>query len=543
MTATTNGGLDPADYGVRTFAPVALLDARAGQFPNRVMMCIDNEDITFAQLRDRSNAAANVLVSLGVGQGDTVALFGGTTPEWVYFWLGAARLGALSAAINAANKGDYLRHALAITRACVVVVDSVERCQRVQQVAADLPVLSTVLSAEVGETDGRVTVVELQELSRVLPANAAQISVTGDDLGTAAYFFTSGTTGSSKAVAVSWRYLFSVAASMASAWGFTDGEVIWSSMPLFHLSAAATVLAPLLVGGTSVLASAFRPNEVWSEVRSCGAAGFVGAGAMVTMLWNLSPEPNDGELPLRFISAAPISADTYRAIEERYGCRIVTVYGLTEAFPIAVKGVLDEGVPGTSGTINPNFEVGVLDPSGARLNQGDGEIVCRALIPGVMSLGYLDPQSADVLALQPHDEWFRTGDVGRLDAHGNLTYLDRVKDSIRRRGENVSSLEVEAVVTQYPDVSEAAAVAVPSELGEDDILIVVVSSADHALDPVALLDFCADRVPYFCVPRYVRVVAELPKNIVGRVRKDILRAAGTGTDSWDREAHGYVVRR
>jgi crotonobetaine/carnitine-CoA ligase len=261
------------------------------------------------------------------------------------------------------------------------------------------------------------------------------------------------------------------------------------------------------------------------------------------MLWNLPPERDDAELPLRFMSAAPIPAETYRAIEERYGCRMVTVYGLTEAFPIAVKSVSDEGVPGTSGTISPNFEVGVLDPSGVRLSEGTGEIVCRASIPGMMSLGYLDPQAADALVLQPHDEWFRTGDVGRLDAHGNLTYLDRVKDSIRRRGENISSLEVEAVVTQYPDVSEAAAVAVPSDLGEDDILIVVVSSAERALDPVALLDFCADRMPYFCVPRYVRVLTELPKNIVGRVRKDLLRAAGTDNDSWDREAHGYVVRR
>jgi crotonobetaine/carnitine-CoA ligase len=528
MTSVADGGLNPADYGVPTLTPAALLDARAEQFPDRVLMRIGNEDITFAQLRDRSNAAADALVALGVSQGDTVALFGGTTPEWVYFWLGAARLGAVSAAINAANKGDYLRHALAITRARVVVVDSGERSHRVEQVAADLPVVSTLASREV---------------LRESPASPARIAFAADDLGTAAYFFTSGTTGLSKAVAVSWRYLFSVAAAMASAWGFREGEVIWSAMPLFHLSAAATVLAPLLIGGTGVLATEFRPNQVWDEIRACGAVGFVGAGAMVSMLWNLPPDGNDAELPLRFISAAPIPAETYRAIEERYGCRLVTVYGLTEAFPIAVKSVSDEGVPGTSGTISPNFEVGVLDRYGVRNSEGVGEIVCRARIPGVMSLGYLNPQAPDVLALQPREEWFRTGDVGRLDAHGNLTYLDRVKDSIRRRGENVSSLEVEAVVTQYPDISEAAAIAVPSDLGEDDILIVVVSSAVHAPDPVALLDFCADRMPYFCVPRYVRVVTELPKNIVGRVRKDLLRSAGTDNDSWDREAHGYVVRR
>ena len=172
-----------------------------------------------------------------------------------------------------------------------------------------------------------------------------------DDVG--ALFFTSGTTGPSKAVATTWHYLFSVAAVAASAWDFGAGEVLWTAMPLFHLSAAPTVLAPLLVGGTSVLAAGFHPSEVWDDVRACGAVGFVGAGAMVSMLWNQPPDPRDAELPLRFISAAPIAADLYRDIEQRYRCRIVTMYGLTEAFPIAYKAVSDEGVPGTSGTDQP----------------------------------------------------------------------------------------------------------------------------------------------------------------------------------------------
>lgn len=129
---------------------------------------------------------------------------------------------------------------------------------------------------------------------------------------------------------------------MASAWKFSAGEVLWTAMPLFHLSAAPSVLAPMLVGGTTVLAPAFHPGSVWDEVRACGAVGFAGAGAMVSMLQNLPPDPRDAQLPLRFISAAPIDAGLYRDVEKRYGCRIVTMYGLTEAFPITVKGV-DEG--------------------------------------------------------------------------------------------------------------------------------------------------------------------------------------------------------
>ena len=518
-----------------------MLDARAAEFGDRTLMRIDGCDVSFAQMRDRSIAAANVLLGLGVSRGDTVALFGGSTPEWVYFWLGAARIGAVSAAVNAANKGDYLRHALALSSAKVVVTDTGERCRRVLDVADELDALRTVLTDEPAGSRGadvEFTTELLGSASTETPTEALGFT----PYEPAALFFTSGTTGPSKAVATSWHYLFTAAATVARAWEFTEGEVIWSAMPLFHLSAVATILAPMLVGGTTVLAPTFRPTQVWDDVRSCGAVGFVGAGAMVSMLWNLPPEKRDREIGLRFISAAPIAAETYRPVERRYACRVVTMYGLTEAFPIAVKAVGEDGVPGTSGRVNPDFDVAILDGDGNAVVDAVGEIACRGVSPEVMSQGYVE-DSAGVLSVRSHGEWFRTGDLGRIDAAGNLTYVDRVKDAIRRRGENVSSVEVETVAMAYPAVAEAAAVGVPSELGEEDILVVLSTVDGAEFDPQDLLDFCANRMPYFCVPRYVRTVPELPRNIVGRVRKDVLRAAGIGEDSWDREAHGYVLRR
>jgi crotonobetaine/carnitine-CoA ligase len=258
------------------------------------------------------------------------------------------------------------------------------------------------------------------------------------------------------------------------------------------------------------------------------------------MLMNQPPDPRDGQLPLRFLSAAPIDASVYRDIEQRYGCRIVTMYGMTEAFPIAVKGVAEEGVPGTSGRPNPSFDVRVVDAAGEPVPDGSvGEIACRPRYPHVMSEGYVNGEGG----VDPHSEWFRTGDLGVLDSDQNLTYVDRVKDSLRRRGENVSSVEVETVVMGHPAVLEAAAVGVPSDLGEDDILLVVALRSDSALDYPELLDFCSARMPYFCVPRYVEVVDELPKTIIGRVRKDILRSRGVGPGAWDREDHGYIVSR
>jgi crotonobetaine/carnitine-CoA ligase len=514
--------IGPADFGVDRFSVAAVLDRRAEQFPDRVMMSIAGTEVTFAQMRGRSCAAANALLELGIGPGDCAALFTATRPEWVYFWLGAARIGAVTAAVNAANKGDFLLHALRLSRAKAVITDT-ERQARVAEVAEQLPGLASVVVQ--GDWDD------------VAETTADRVGDVGD---IGSLFFTSGTTGPSKAVATTWHYLFTTAATAVSAWEFGPAEVLWTAMPLFHLSAAPSVLAPMLVGGTTVLASGFHPGTVWDEVRASGAVGFAGAGAMVSMLLRQPPDPRDAQVPLRFISAAPIDASVYRDIEKRYGCRIVTMYGMTEAFPIAVKGVAEEGVPGTSGRPNPSFDVRVVDPAGDPVPDGSvGEIACRPRYPHVMSEGYVNADGG----VDPHPPWFRTGDLGVLDGDQNLTYVDRVKDSLRRRGENVSSVEVETVVMGHPAVLEAAAVGVPSDLGEDDILLVVAVRPGATLDYRELLDFCSARMPYFCVPRYVEVVDELPKTIIGRVRKDILRSQGVGPGAWDRERHGYIVSR
>jgi carnitine-CoA ligase len=526
--ADRSGPLGPWDFGVDRFTVPAVLDLRAEQHPDRVMMAIAGVDVTFEQMRQRSCAAAKLLADLGVGRGDCVALFTATCPEWVYFWLGAARIGAVSAAVNAANKADFLLHTLRLSRAKVILTDA-ERRPRLDDVAGALDTVTDIVMQDDSLSAALTRVTDGPSDSS--PAEVGEVGC---------LFYTSGTTGPSKAVATTWHYLFSVAATVASAWELGQEEVLWTAMPLFHLSAAPSVLAPMLVGATTVLARAFHPGEVWDDIRARGAVGFAGAGAMVSMLRTLPADPRDAQLPLRFISAAPIDADSYHDIEKRYGCRIVTMYGMTEAFPIAVKGLSDEGVPGTSGRPNPNFEVRIVDERGDEVPAGTvGEIACRPRYPHVMSEGYVSRG----LQVDPHQEWFRTGDLGRLDTNQNLTYLDRRKDSLRRRGENVSSVEVEAVVMRHSAVAEAAAVGVPSELGEDDILVVVALRPGATLDYAELLDFCAARMPYFCVPRFVEKVDELPKNVIGRVRKDLLRARGLSPNAWDRESEGYTVSR
>ena len=520
--------IDPSVFGVERFTVPVVLDSRAAQFPDRVMMSIAGNPVTFEQMQDHTFAAANTLLDIGIGRGDTVALFTATCPEWVYFWLGAARIGAVTAAVNAASKGEFLLHALRSSGTKLAITDA-ERQPRVLEVADRVETLSSVL-------------VQGDSLSDALDRASwrAPDAAPAHPEDVAALFFTSGTTGPSKAVATTWDYLFAAAGSVAAAWEFAAGDVLWTAMPLFHLSAAPSILTPMLVGGTTVLAAGFRPSEVWDDIRGCGATGFAGAGAMVSMLMHRPPDPRDAELGLKFISAAPIAADMYRSIEQRYGCRVVTMYVLTEAFPVAYKAVSEDGVPGTSGQLNPAFDVRIVDDAGRPLPAGEvGAIACRARTPRAMSEGYVSSTGR----LDPHPEWFRTGDLGLLDAEQNLTYVDRVKDSLRRRGENVSSVEVETTVLRHPAVLEAAAVAIASDLGEDDILVVVVLRPHAELDYAELLDFCSARMPYFCVPRYLEVIDEIPKNVIGRVRKDVLRGRGLGAGAWDRESHGYILSR
>ncbi|MBV9722731.1 MAG: AMP-binding protein, partial [Mycobacterium sp.] len=251
--------LGPGDFGVERFTVPAVLDRRAEQFPNRVMISIAGIDVTFEQMRRRSRAAADALLQLGIGPGDCVALFTATCPEWIYFWLGAARIGAVTAAVNAANKGEFLLHALRLSQAKAIITDTGRR-SRVAEVADRDPDLKCIVAQDPSH-------------SAVLHDDAAHTA--GEHLGevgdTGALFFTSGTTGASKAVATTWHYLFTTAATSASAWEFGAGEVLWTAMPLFHLSAAPSILAPMLVGGTTVLAPAFHPGAVWDEVRAWGA--------------------------------------------------------------------------------------------------------------------------------------------------------------------------------------------------------------------------------------------------------------------------------
>ena len=521
-----------------------LLRARADATPDKVCLYIDDAAVTFAELEQRSILAATSLATLGVGRRDCVALFADSCLEWLYVWFALPRIGAMSVPVNTMFKRDFLAHQLRDSGAKLAVV-SAHLLDRLLELESELPELTTVVVIDrepnQPSTTSRLTILPFSVLTEGDPAEITTATQL-DWYEPATLMYTSGTTGPSKGVMVSQHCLVTAAEAVVDAGQWDASDVLYGALPLFHGSGIlGLVLPPLITGGTGVIDKQFSVSACWSRVRRFGATGMIAVGPMIMMLWSLPETDNDRSLPLKVILVVPIPADLHHRIEQRYGVRLATMYGLTEAQPVTVHRAGETAVPGSAGRASASFEVRVVDEFDRNLPIGEvGQIVCRPRHPHVMFEGYRGrPQ--DTLC-QLRNLWLHTGDLGRLAADGTLFFVDRQKDAIRRRGENISSAEVEQIVLHQPGVAESAAIAVPSDVGEDDVKICVVRT-DPDLTHWQLMEHCVAHIPYFALPRYIEFVSELPRNATGRVQKFLLREAPFGPSTWDRDAEGYVIRR
>jgi crotonobetaine/carnitine-CoA ligase len=494
-------------------------------WPERGCMIFGDDVISYRRLWARCWGAAATYRELGIGPGDVVALQLRNRPEFLYAWLGATLLGAVTAPLSVHLRGESLRHPLATVEAAALVVED-EFADRLDAVLPELTNLRHVVSPS--------------DLSDESPDGSPALVAPADPT---LILFTSGTTGPSKGCVISHNYLVTQALHAYRQKGARPGDLFWSPLPLSHGNAIVqTVLGPLMHGATGALEPRFSVSGFWPRVRELGATQVSILGSMFTMLWNQPPRPDDANNPVRVIYGAPLPADIHEPFERRFDLRYVTGYGQTEAFPMLVSSVDNPPPPGTAGRESELYEVRVFDTRDREIPDGEiGEIVGRPRRPDVAFAGYHANPAATVT--KTRNLWIHTGDYGYRRPDGWFAFVDRAPDRIRRRGENISSWEVEQVLAAHHAVADAAAFAVPSELSEDDVMIAVVLADGAGVAPDELLDHAARNLPYYAVPRYVEFVDSLPVNELGKVEKRQLRERGVTAATWDSEHAGYAPAR
>ena len=524
---------------------VAALVQRLQSDPDGPYLDFEGIEYSARRMDEASNRLAHALAGFGVQRGDRVASLLENVPEQVITFFAAVKLGAIAVPINTAYKGEFLRHQLVDSAAVVIVVQD-EFASRVRDVAgADLPELRDCVV--VGAADVAVTGIAVHEWAPLLDAASADAV---PDAGTrpsdlACFIYTAGTTGPSKGCMLPHNYVVSLADQIARAWGRRPDDVVLTPLPLFHFNAISVcVVGTLLVGGRSSIARKFSVSRFWPEVQRTGATMLSMLGSLAILIANAEDHPEQAGHRLRMCAAAPMPPDVDRIWRERFGCATFSGgYGLTEASLISLLPAGETNKAGAAGKPNEHeFEVLLVDDDDRPVPIGEiGEIVCRPRGPNLMFAGYWRRPDATLEVYR--NLWFHTGDLGRLDDDGFLFFVDRKKDYLRRRGENISSFEMEKTFFGHPEIKDVAVHSVPSEIGEDDVKVTAVLQPDATLTEEELCRWSVDRVPYFAVPRYIEFRTDLPRNPVGRVLKFELRDDGVTPTTWDREASGFSFDR
>jgi crotonobetaine/carnitine-CoA ligase len=532
------------DYPLTDRTVGYILADKARRNGAKTFLTFEDRPISYEELHVRTNRLAHGLAGLGVGKGDHVALLLESTPDLLLLELALGKIGAVAVPINAAAKGDLLRYFLLQSDSVFVVVEA-DFAERIRALEGDLPAVRTVV-----ERDGRANwsfrgarVIGLEQLaagSDVTPAEAVDFRDPHYIL------YTSGTTGPSKGVVASQAQGFGVAEIFSRHVPLSASDVFYTCLPLFHANALWNTCYTALWNDAAVaLSRRFSATRLWGEIRRYGATQFAALGSMINILWSQPQRPDDPDNPVRLCFTVPAPAAFIRDFETRFGLQVVTWFSMTENFPITLY------VPGdppdkiaSMGRPRGDAEVRIVDEFDVEVGPNQvGELVFRPASPWRVMLGYYKMDGATLSS--NCNFWFHTGDRARVDHEGWFWYVDRIKDSIRRRGENISTHELEAIVAQHPAVCDVAAIAVPSEMAEDEVMVYVVPRAGAQATAEEIIRFCDGRMPYFMVPRYVAFIDELPRTPTEKVEKYRLRVRALVDlgSVWDREKAGVRVSR
>lgn len=538
------------DYDVDDRTIGRVLADKARTCGDRPFLRFDGRVVSYAQLDEMTSRYANGLARLGIGAGDHVAMMMPNCPEFLFTLWGLGKLGAVAVPVNTSAKGEQLSYFLAQSDSVLLVVAE-SLLDRAGPALASAPAISRVLvhgahpeqwAADLpdGHSPGDLGEFDLESPAPV--PSADQVRASDPHL----IMYTSGTTGPSKGALCPHSQGLAVGRQMALLNGYQPDDILYTCLPVFHGNALwYTVYAALWAGASVALYPHFSASRFWDQVRESGATVFNCLGAMANIVWQQPPSPRDRDHQVRVCMMVPTSRELADGFRERYGITVTSVYAMTENCAICVFGP-DEppGKAPSAGKVRDYMSVQIADDDGRPLPAGTvGEIRIRPNESGMIMHGYYKMGDATVAATR--DLWFATGDRGHLDPDGYLYFADRKKEAIRRRGENISAYEVEALLCRHPAVLEAAAVPVPSELGEDDVMAYVVLTPGAQVSYAELIEFCSRRMAYYMVPRYLRFTEALPKTPSEKVEKYKLKlaAAQARAELWDREREGIHVQR
>ncbi|MEJ8856552.1 ATP-dependent acyl-CoA ligase [Variovorax robiniae] len=507
----------------------AMLQRLAARFGDKPLLSIAGTRWTHAQAAEIVARRAGALQRAGVQRGDRVALMCGNRVECLEVFLACGWIGAISVPINTASMGPQIQYFLANSGARLLVIEDAlaERLQTADLSQTDLAAIWIVGGNNAGESRiGTVPCIQMPEDGEA--AEAADVQP-GDTL---AILYTSGTTGPAKGVTCPHAQFHWWGANTARILGVGADDVLCTTLPLFHINALNTFAQAALTGAEVVFAPRFSASGFWPAMQACGATVVYLLGAMVPIL--LAQPEGEGERVHRVrIGLGPgVPAQAGAEFRRRTGVQLLEGYGSTETnFVIATRP--DAPRTGVMGWLQPGFDARVADTSDAALPDGQaGELLLRADEPFAFATGYFGMPDKTLEAWR--NLWFHTGDRVVRESDGAFRFIDRMKDAIRRRGENISSYEVEQVLLSHPSVATVAVYPVQSELAEDEVMASLIVQPGTRVDLTVLAAFCEGRLPYFAIPRYIDIVDDLPRTENGKVQKFKLRERGVTATTWDR---------
>jgi len=522
----------------------------------RVFLDVLGEQHSYTQTWQAACRLARGLQRLGVQPGDTVVSLLDNSADAVFAWLAINLAGAISVPVNTAYKGEFLRHQIADAGAAVVLAegDYAERVAAVAAVDGALPALRRLVwrGAPPAAQPTGATAVPLQSWSDTVGTDDAEADDPGVDVqpdSLALLIFTGGTTGMSKGCMVSHNYACNQARQMLRITARNIDTITWTPLPVFHSNAVLTsLLCNMMIGARVALFPRFSVSQFWPEIERSGAND---VGLLGTMLTLLAQAPDNQAMQrcrersqLRAAFGAPFPPALQATWRERFAVRhtVMGGYGLSECAIVTTLPFGMTAPAGSAGQCDESFDVRIVDDHDLELPPGTpGEIIVRPRRPHVMFEGYWN-RPADTQKLM-RNQWFHTGDIGKFDENGFFYFVDRKKDYLRRKGENISSMEVEGAFALHPELAEVAAHAVLSDLGEDELKITVVRQPGSTLTEAALWHWSVSRLPYFAVPRYIEFRVTLPRNPVGRITKYQLRDEGVTATTWDQHRAGLTLAK